>query len=924
MFKKIFLISCVLISFSLAQISQSAAISAIKTNPALLNTPQAQAEMAKRGISKSEVLSKIDGQKSLKNNNIATKKIQNKIYISGDTDNIKTQKQSKTEIINQNKNSTYINPLEYKQSKTLLQELKKEQSLKKHKILKRYGINFFRNRNSLDSSSIPVPDYYILSVGDKISIWIYGTKNENFSLDIDKNGNINIPKFGPLHITGLKFDEAKSYIQKRLKKVYQNTNIAVNITDYSTIQVNLVGDVVAPGVYNIRSLSTIKNLLIIAHGVKPTGSLRNVVLKRDGNVLAVIDFYKLLQNGDTAMNLILRANDTIFIPKARKIVSIDGEVNNPAKFELKPNETLKKLLLFAGGIKANASKFGFIVKRYIDHKKLKTIEVDFKNSKNFKLLNGDNVYVYKIDKVHKESIYLYGNVVRPGERELGKDRSLRKLLKSEISKLTLKGVFLDDTLFTYALLKRKTTDLNKKVENFNLSNILSGKKDIKLKNDDEIYIFNKYNSNIAPYVTVNGTTVIKSGKYRFYKNITIKDLLALAGTTTGFNNFSAIKITTYHTKDFMPKISILTYNIAKNYKLNPFDEIEVYDYYKQHHVRTFNISGEVNSPSRYTLNKNETLMQAIRIAGGFTPKAYKKEFEIIRYYISNNKRKKKLIKVPYSQIGNFLLKDYDEISVHIIPNWNERQTVTIKGEVNFPGTYVIEEGDKLADIIKRAGGYTKNAFLDGAIFTRESIKNLQRKRLKQSILELKQQALALSVKPNEVGQGDKKVNFIEISNMIDKISSEAQKLQPIGRISIKLERDLEKFKDSRSNIALRGMDSLTIPTKNDTILIVGEVMNSTAIVYASNDVNYYIQNAGGLSQKADSSNIFVIHANGSAQKVKRGWFSDVSTHIVRRGDTIVVPQELVTTSGMQITKDISSILYKFALTAASIHAVGAL
>ncbi len=101
-------------------------------------------------------------------------------------------------------------------------------------------------------------------------------------------------------------------------------------------------------------------------------------------------------------------------------------------------------------------------------------------------------------------------------------------------------------------------------------------------------------------------------------------------------------------------------------------------------------------------------------------------------------------------------------------------------------------------------------------------------------------------------------------------------------------------------------------------------MNSTAIVYESNDVNYYIQSAGGLSQKADSSNIFVIHANGSAQKVKRGWFSDVSTHIVRRGDTIVVPQELVTTSGMQITKDISSILYKFALTAASIHAVGAL
>ena len=160
---------------------------------------------------------------------------------------------------------------------------------------------------------------------------------------------------------------------------------------------------------------------------------------------------------------------------------------------------------YAGGIKSNASKFGFIVDRYIGNEKRKTIEVDLKESKNFKLLNDDKIYVYNIDKTHKESIYIYGNVVRPGERELGKDRSLKNMLNKEISKRSLKCVFLDNTLFSYALLKRTTKDLNKKIENFNLRDVLDGKSDITLKNDDEIYVFNRYNSNLTPYVTISGT-----------------------------------------------------------------------------------------------------------------------------------------------------------------------------------------------------------------------------------------------------------------------------------------------------------------------------------------------------------------------------------------------------------------------------------
>ncbi len=936
MFKKVILFTGLFCSLLFAEVSQSQAISAIRANPALLNTPQAQAEMSKMGISKSEVLSKMNTIKDAKKDEIIVKEAKNSIDFQKDPKDIaKALKKlfdqnasmnpfEQNASINPFEQNASINPLKYKENYTLLKEIKSKQSIKKRKKLTRYGLNFFRNKNSTNIESLPVPSYYVLSFGDSISIWVYGTKNENFTLKIDNNGNINLPKYGPLHVEGKQFGDIQNYIKEKLKDFYSNSDVIVNISNYSTIQVNLVGDVVAPGVYNINALSTVKNLLIAAHGAKDTGSLRNIIIKRDGKILDSIDFYKLLQNGDDSLGIILRSNDTIFVPKANKIVSIDGEVNNPAKFELKSSETLATLLRYAGGIKANASKYGFIVNRYLKNEKMKTIEVDYSKIKNFRLLNADKVYVYNIDKIHKESVYLYGNVVRPGEKELSKSRSLRDLFKSEISKVGLKGLFLDDTLFSYALIKSKTKNLDSKIKSFNISEVLSGKTDIKLNNDDEIYVFNKYNSNIAPYVSISGTPVINQGKYRYFDGIKISDVLAQAGTTPYFRNLSKIKVTTYNTKDYMPKTSIITGKEAQDYKLSPFDDIEVYDYYIQHHIKTIGISGEVNFPKKYSLNNHMTLSNVIKMAGGFTPKAYKSYFEVLRYYIKDGKREKKLIKVPYSKISTFLLEDYDEIGVHIIPNWRERETVTIKGEVNFPGTYVIETGDRLSNIVKRAGGYTDKAFLQGAIFTRESIKKLQRQRLKQSIVELKQKALSLSVAPNEVGQGKSKVNFIELTNAIDKISAEAQSLQPVGRISIALDKNMSKFLQSRSNIVLKNGDTLTIPSKNDTILVVGEVMSPTAIIYASNDVNYYINKAGGLSPRAEKSRIFVVHADGSAERLNTGWFSDKTTHIVRRGDTIIVPQELVTLTGLQITKDISSIFYQFALTAAAMSAVGAL
>ena len=891
-----------------AQPTVSEVVSAVKSNPALLDTPQAKAEMQKRGVNKDDVLKKVQAKDE--KTSIEVEVVDNDIE---DTEVI-----SKEEVKKENikvKNGAYVNPLAYKSSNYILNQLAKKQSNFSYRNLPRFGVEFFKNKNNFKSSDIAVPSYYILSKGDVISIWIYGTKNAHLTLKINNRGDIELPKLGPLNIAGKEFSEFEKIITAKLEQNYPNSHVVVDIDAYSTIQVNLIGEVNAPGVYNISSLSTISNLLIEAKGIKSTASLRNIFIKRDGKTLAVIDFYKLLKNADKTFSLLLKSNDTVFIPKADKIVSIDGEVNNPAKYELKKDETLFDLLNLAGNIKSTGSKYGFIVKRYIDNSKSKILEVDLNDAKYFKLYNDDKIYVKKIDKVHKESIYIYGNVVRPGERELSKDKSLKTLLTKEIDKLTLKGVFLDNTLFDYALVKRKTDTLDKEIININLAKIIAKFSDFKLKNNDEIFVFNKYNSNIAPFVTIKGSVVGKAGKYAYYENMKVQDIINIAGAKA----YSKIKLTTYNTEDLMPHISF----VDTDYLLSPFDEVELIDYYLDHHIKYFTISGEVNQPNEYTLNNNMTLLEAIKVAGDFTRKAFKVNFEVIRYDIVNNERERKILRVLDKDISTFKLKEDDEIIVRRIPKWYDKKSIELKGEVKFPGTYTIKTGERLSSVIKRAGGFTNEAFIDGALFTRESIKKNEEKQMQNALLKLKQDISFSGLNAKEAGAEKKSTS--ELMSSVSMIEKQTKNYKAVGRLVIYLDKDLDKFTNSDYDVRLEDKDTLTIPNYNDTVSIYGEVMNPKSFVYIKdNDFSFYVEKAGGLTSKADEDSIYVILANGESKALKTSYLFSSSDDYIPAGSTIYIPMKIDPVSDILLWKDISQIVYQLAITAASLSTVGAL
>jgi len=870
----------------------------VKQNPAILDTPQAQQILKEKGLTKEEVLKKVNTTSAVNQSTQSTSdslKIKNNIEINNKQNNQNTKINHKQKMLS---NNLVNKPLKYISEKKLIKLIQSKRQIEKKAKLHRFGEKFFYNKNSLNKQILAVPEYYQLNPKDIIVVQIFGGNDKTLNLQVDNNGYIYLPVIGPVYVAGLSVAEVKELIKKKLKPTYKNSKIVVDVKVNSFIQVALTGYVNAPGVYNLSSLSTVKDLLIAANGFGPLGSMREVYLKRNGKILKIIDFYQLIKDGKLVDTTLLRNGDIIYVPRAKILVSLSGAVSTPAIYEMKSNETLKDLVNFSGGLLPNASDKYIKITRYVNNNYVKVLFRSINDHFTFK--NGDKVYVYKISELNQDYVKVYGNIEKPGTYEIPKDKKLSTLLK--------KLVYLKDTYYDYGVI----LTFDNKIIPFSLKN----PSNITLRKKDEIFIFNKYEILPEEYVEINGNVVKSPGKYRWFKGETLKDVINNAGID-GLVDLTKVQLIRLD-ENFRPTVKYIDFTKHPDFKLQPFDEITLFDYYNFDPLKYIRVTGAVNKPNIYTYAKGMTLKDALTMAGWVQDKADKNYIELVRYKVINNQRIRVIKKLSFSNL-DLQLQPYDEIDVKTIPNWNKREIVTIKGEVKYPGVYVIQKGDRLADVIKRAGGFTKNAYLYGAVFTRESVKKMQEKRLNTMIYKLKKKVAILAASAKGAGEGS--LDAKNLISAIDSVAKQAQKLKPIGRIAIVLDRNLTKFEKSPYNIVLENRDTLYVPSKKDSVIVLGEVLTPTAFVYTTDSALKYIKKAGGRTSLADDV-YFVVHANGFTDKGEFGtWFNDDVK--VKPGDAITVPIQIKTSTWYGIAKDITSVVYQLAITAASLKTVGA-
>ena len=910
-------------------LSPDAIAQMVSKNPALLDSPQAKAYMQSHPGALPSGMQK----KKKPSNNLP--KVENDIsttVIMDDSMPEETEKTDENFLVKKAKEentlkdgSLRLAPLQYKSTNNEIRRIKSAQTLRTHKKLERFSKEFFHNKNKVSQHNISTPKDYTLSRGDVINFWIYGKTEKNFTLTVNNEGNIDIPEVGPVRVAGEQFAEVKELLTNYLSSSYKNSKVVVNLDAFSNAQVTVAGFINAPGIYNTTSVSSVKDILIEAHGVGDVGSVRNIQVRRDGMVVATIDYYHLLSNGLSHGDVILKPNDTIFVPRAHGLVSIEGAVYKEAIYEIEPNETLAHLLRFAGGLKAQADGYSIQVKRYSRNRDIQNLSLTMREAKHFHLKDGDEIYIDGLGVNNDTYVLVTGNVVREGKREMNPNgMKLSTLLHNEIRGGKLSSFFLENTRFDYAMVKRIDDDLQVKVFNINLQSILDGQSDFLLQNRDELYIFNALDTGTAPYVTISGKSLIKEGKYIYHDGMTISDLINQAGVKSPYDTHR-VKIVSQQDENGKSDVIMIDTENDSNHPLHALDSVTLFDLNETHPLQMATISGEVNKAGAYVISDGMSLEAFIQSAGGLNEKAYPKECEIIRYHIENGERVKKIFNIPLEKASSFMVQRHDEIHIKRIPYWYDRKTITLTGEVKFPGTYVIHSGEKLSSVIQRAGGFTQEAFLYGAIFTRESIKKLQKESLQKELSRLKEQVIMINVR-NSSDRRKAPGDITGIVAAVDSLIAEAQKIEPKGRITINLDDNLYAFENSASNLVLKDKDRLEIPSYNDTIVVNGEVMLPTALTYEGDDIKSYIDRSGGLTHLADSEHIYVIHANGEARRANLGSFLFSSHNVeIKKGDVITVPKEFfIDTRTMDLTKDIAEIFYKLSLTVAAAHTVGAI
>jgi len=340
-----------------------------------------------------------------------------------------------------------------------------------------------------------------------------------------------------------------------------------------------------------------------------------------------------------------------------------------------------------------------------------------------------------------------------------------------------------------------------------------------------------------------------------------------------------------------------------NIDLRPFDTIRIFGRYEMDAPKV-TIRGEVLRPGTYPMSKGMTAAGLVRMAGGFKRDALLESADLTSYNVSHGNR---LIEdLATVQIGaavagtdphaDVLLKPGDILAVHQITNWNDMgESVTIKGQVKFPGSYGFKDGERLSSVLRRAGGLLPTAYPMGAVLNREQVRDLEQKSREELIRQIETNSAAARLS-HSVGGGNAGAELQLIKAQQDQVLADLKSHPPTGRMVIHISADLESWANTSADIELRRGDVLTIPKQPGFVLVTGQVYNATALTFRPNrTAGWYLSSAGGTNATANRKEIFIIRANGSVVgRHSGGWFDgDVLSTKLNPGDVVVVPQKII-------------------------------
>ena len=330
-------------------------------------------------------------------------------------------------------------------------------------------------------------------------------------------------------------------------------------------------------------------------------------------------------------------------------------------------------------------------------------------------------------------------------------------------------------------------------------------------------------------------------------------------------------------------------------------------------------NGKVRFPGEYPLTEGMTVYDLINLSGGLLESAYSQSAEISRLDLSNpNLAVSSIVVSDLTSSSNTSLLPSDHIHFRTIPEYRENRSIQLEGEFVFPGTYVFGKGETLSSVIRRAGGFTDEAFVSGSVFLRESLKKREQLEINRLIDLLNEEIASDQLRDTNSGV---EIDFDNISAQKAAIESLSNSVAT-GRLVIPLE---DIMANQADDIVLNNGDRLLIPKISQEITILGEVRRPTSYLFdlglSPEDL---IEQSGGFKESADEEGVFIVKADGAVIMPEKGLFKFRSAkNSIAPGDTIVVPLDTDDTEieGIQLLSEVSQILYQLSLGAAAINSL---
>jgi protein involved in polysaccharide export with SLBB domain len=742
----------------------------------------------------------------------------------------------------------------------------------------------------------PADGSYVVGPDDELRLTVWGGAEFTYELPVDQGGRVTVPNVGQFTVSGKSLDELRTEMKQWLSQSYSGLTsdpptvfMDLTLTRVRPTQVFVLGEVPQPGGYMVSGYSTVFNALYSVGGPLRRGSLRNISVIRDGEVVETVDLYDYLLQGYSPDPVQLQSNDYIFVPPRGETVAVTGPVKRPAYYEMTEDETVKDLIDYAGGLKPNAYTKRFQIERIVPFGERQdpsvareVLDADLQAARadtaQVPLSDGDRVKILSLAEARDPAVQaridaaeVTGAVYQPGQYEIGGEVRTVKDLIEQADGLT------GAAYRQQADLVRIDDTLSETTQSLNLEAVMNDRPqaNVVLQPGDSLHVASVQEMRADRQVSVTGQ-VRDPGTYRYRDGMTIQSLLRQAGGLTDDEYLKDVflgRADLFRVSNDGDEERVIPFHLGDALKgegmadrtLRPEDEIRIYPATVQRLDDQFvRISGAVQDTGRYAYRDNMTLKDAILQANGFTEGASLQQVTVTRMVEREERegRRASTIEVPLldrdvdpknvnfsvrdtaralQAAEDFALQHRDRIFIRQNPAFQPQQTVSVQGEVQYPGEYtLLRDNERLSSVIQRAGGVLSTGYLKGGRLIRPE------------------------------AQADQDFE----------VQREGE------QVIVEMERAVRG--NPAEDVILRPGDEVVIPTQPNTVAVRGNVANEGLIKHEDGRrVDYYLDRAGGTRQ--NTQDVFLTQASGATFKVNTGWFR--RTPVVDDGAVIRVEAE---------------------------------